>query len=43
MILSNLSKKSDIERAETLGARKYLVKAAASLDQIVAEVKDLCK
>ena len=43
MILSNLSKQSDIERAKVLGAQKYIVKAAVSLDQIVAEVKDLCK
>jgi len=43
MILSNLSKQSDIERSKVLGAQKYLVKAAVSLDQIVAEIKDLCK
>lgn len=43
MILSNLNKQSDIERAKILGARKFLVKAAASLDQIVGEVNDLCK
>lgn len=42
MVLSNLSKPSDIERAKALGAKKFLVKAATSLDQIVAEVKDLC-
>jgi CheY-like chemotaxis protein len=43
MILSNLNKQSDIERAKVLGAQKFLVKAAASLDQIVQEVRDLCK
>ena len=43
MILSNLSKESDIERAKILGAQKFIVKAAASLDEIVAEVKGLCK
>lgn len=43
MILSNLNKQSDIERAKLLGAQKFLVKAAASLDQIVEEVKSLCK
>ena len=42
MILSNLNKQTDIERAKILGAKKFLVKAAASLDQIVGEVKDLC-
>lgn len=41
LILSNLSKPSDIEKAKILGAQKFLVKAAASLDQIVAEVKGM--
>jgi len=39
MVLSNLSKPSDIEKARVLGAKKFLVKAATSLDQIVEEVK----
>ncbi len=43
MILSNLNKQSDIDRAKILGAEKFLVKAAASLDQIVEEVGDLCR
>jgi DNA-binding response OmpR family regulator len=43
MVLSNLSKPSDIEKAKLLGAKKFLVKAATSLDQIVAEMKDLSK
>lgn len=43
MVLSNLSKPSDIEKAKVLGAKKFLVKAATSLDQIVFEVKELCK
>ncbi|MEN9524497.1 MAG: hypothetical protein RL536_566 [Candidatus Parcubacteria bacterium] len=43
MILSNLSKQSDIERAKILGAQKFLVKAAASLDQIVEEVRGLMR
>lgn len=42
LILSNLSKQSDMERARLLGARKFLVKAAVSLDQIVAEIWALC-
>jgi two-component system alkaline phosphatase synthesis response regulator PhoP len=41
MILSNLSKPTDIERAKMLGAKKFLVKAATSLDQIVKEVREL--
>jgi len=42
MILSNLSKPTDIERAKTLGAKKFLIKAATSLEQIVKEIKGLC-
>lgn len=42
MVLSNLSKPSDIEKAHALGAAKFLVKAATSLDQIVAEVRAMC-
>lgn len=42
MVLSNLNKQSDIDRAKALGAQKFLVKAAASLDQIVGEVRSLC-
>jgi CheY-like chemotaxis protein len=41
LILSNLSKPSDIEKAKLLGAQKFLVKAAASLDQIVTEIKTM--
>jgi len=43
MVLSNLSKPSDIEKAKMLGAKKFLVKAATSLDQIVDEIKSLNK
>ncbi len=43
MILSNLSKQSDIERAKALGAQKFLVKASASLDEIVQEVREMCR
>ncbi|MDD5164974.1 MAG: response regulator [Candidatus Pacebacteria bacterium] len=43
MILSNLSKPSDLEKAKLLGASKFMVKASSSLDQIVAEVKALAK
>jgi adenylate cyclase len=43
MILSNLSKPSDIDKAKALGAQKFLIKATASLDQIVAEVRALVK
>jgi DNA-binding response OmpR family regulator len=43
IILSNLSKPSDLEKAKILGAQKFLVKAATSLDQIVLEIKEVCK
>ncbi|HTK33455.1 MAG TPA: response regulator [Candidatus Paceibacterota bacterium] len=43
MILSNLSKPSDLEKAKMLGASKFMVKASSSLDQIVAEVKKLAQ
>ena len=42
LILSNLSKPGDIERARILGAQRFLVKAAVSLDQIVSEVSAMC-
>ncbi len=41
IILSNMSKQSDIEKAKMLGAQKFLVKAAVSLDEIIKEVKSL--
>ena len=42
MILSNLSKPSDIDRAKTLGARRFLIKAASSLEEIIKEIRTLC-
>ncbi len=41
MMLSNLNKPTDIEKAKTLGAQKFLVKAAVSLDEIRREVDNL--
>ena len=41
MILSNLNKPSDMEKAKKLGADKYLVKAATSLDDIILEIGKL--
>ena len=43
MILSNLSKPTDIERAKLLGAKRFLIKAATSLEQIVKEIRVLCE
>ena len=41
IMLSNLSKQSDIDKAKMLGANKFIVKAAASLDEILREVQIL--
>lgn len=41
MMLSNMSKESDIEKAKTLGAQRFVVKAAVSLDEIIREVEAL--
>jgi DNA-binding response OmpR family regulator len=42
MVLSNLSKPSDVEKAKAFGVQKYLVKAANSLDRVVYDIKELC-
>lgn len=38
IVLSNLGQKSEVERATTLGATKFIVKATVGLDQIVPEI-----
>lgn len=43
IMLSNLNKPSDIEKAKVLGAQKFLVKVAVSLDEIVKEIDQLVK
>ena len=43
IMLSNLSKQSDIERAKALGANRFIVKAAVSLDEIIREIGNLVK
>ncbi len=43
MVLSNLSKVADIDKAKSLGAVKYLVKASTSLDQVIKEIKEILK
>lgn len=43
LMLSNMNKPSDIEKAKALGAQKFLVKAAVSLDEIVREIEQLSK
>jgi CheY-like chemotaxis protein len=41
MMLTNLNRQSDIEKAKVLGANKFMVKAAASLDEIINAVNEL--
>lgn len=41
IMLSNMSRQSDLEKAKLLGAQKFMVKAAVSLDEIVSEVTRL--
>mgnify|MGYP002140935266 CR=1 FL=1 len=43
MVLSNLSKVADIDKAKSLGAIKYLVKASTSLDQVIKEILEILK
>ncbi len=43
LILSNLGQSGDIERAKILGAEKFLIKAAVSLDEILREIEMLVK
>lgn len=41
MMLTNLNRQSDIEKAKVLGANKFMVKAAASLDEIIGAIDEL--
>ena len=41
IILSNLSRESNIEEARRLGAAEYMVKVNFSLDEIVAKVRSV--
>jgi DNA-binding response OmpR family regulator len=43
IMLSNLSSAPDIEKSTKLGAQGFIVKAAVSLDEIVAQVEKLVK
>lgn len=43
IILSNLGQKNDIEKGVSLGAKKFLVKAILSLDEIVETALDVIK
>ncbi len=41
LILSNLGQKTDVERAERLGAIKYLIKANYTPSEVVEEIKKI--
>ena len=43
IMLSNLNKQSDIDKAKVLGANKFMVKATVSLDEIISEINALIK
>lgn len=43
IILSNLGQKNDIEKGVSLGAKKFLVKAILSLDEIVDATAEIVK
>lgn len=39
LMLSNMGQRSDFDKSEKLGAKKFLVKATVTLDEIVREIK----
>lgn len=43
IILSNISTQADIDLAKSLGVKKFLVKPATSLEEIMVEVLAWCK
>jgi DNA-binding response OmpR family regulator len=43
LVLSNLNQATDVERVKILGAQKFLVKAAVSLNEIVNQIEALVK
>jgi len=43
IILSNLGEKNDVEKSVSLGAKKFLVKAILSLDEIVEATAEIIK
>ena len=43
IILSNLGQKNDVEKGVSLGAKKFLVKAILSLDEIVDAAMEVIK
>lgn len=43
VVFSNLGQKEDIEKAHSLGATDFLVKANFTLDDVVAKIKEILK
>lgn len=43
IVFSNLGQKEDIEKARTMGASDFLVKANFTLDDVVLKIKELLK
>jgi DNA-binding response OmpR family regulator len=43
MVLSNMSRQGDIDRATMLGARKFLVKASVAPDEIVRAIRSIVR
>ncbi len=41
IVVSNLGQEKDIERAKSLGARAYLVKAEVSVEEIIAKIQEV--
>ncbi|MBU6323807.1 MAG: response regulator [Patescibacteria group bacterium] len=41
IVVSNLGREEDIERAKSLGANEYLVKAENSVEEIVAKIRSI--
>ncbi len=41
ILLSNLGQKADIEKGEKLGATKFIIKAMATLDEIIAQIAEV--
>ncbi len=41
IVVSNLGQQQDIERAKSLGAKDYLVKAEVSVDEIVGKIQEV--
>lgn len=41
ILLSNLGQKEDVEKGEKLGAKKFIIKATVTLDEIITEIADI--